>query len=141
MLVNLNVQGHDLATGDDASEVSALLWAAFLCNLRDDFQAGRDAADWPLNCVILVDNADVTGDSSFLDELITARRRHAAPSIADPDPLTVLVHPARPGYPHRGDHPAGGPGRPRRGHAAGPRGPAAAVVVSGPAGPDDRGPG
>ena len=91
MLVNLNVQGHDLATGDNAHEVSALLWAAFLADLRDDFQAGRHAADWPLNCVILVDNADVTGDSSFLDELITARRRHAAHSPADPDPLTVLA--------------------------------------------------
>ncbi len=91
VLVNLNVQGHDLATGDNAREVSALLWAAFLADLRDDFQAGRHAADWPLNCVILVDNADVTGDSSFLDELITARRRHAAHSPADPDPLTVLA--------------------------------------------------
>jgi hypothetical protein len=71
--------------------VSALLWAAFLADLRDDFQAGRHAADWPLNCVILVDNADAAGDSSFLDELVTARRRHAAHSPADPDPLTVLA--------------------------------------------------
>src|SRR5580693_1064787 len=86
VLVDLNVQGHDLATGDNAREVSALLWAAFLADLRDDFQA-----DWPLNCAILVDNADATGDSSFLDELITARRRHAAHSPADPDPLTVLA--------------------------------------------------
>ena len=86
VLVNLNVQGHDLETGDNAREVSALLWAAFLADLRDDFQA-----DWPLNCVILVDNADAAGDSSFLDELITARRRHAAHSPADPDPLTVLA--------------------------------------------------
>ena len=91
VLVNLNAQGHDLATGDNAREVSALLWAAFLADLRDDFQAGRHAADWPLNCVILVDNADAAGDSSFLEELITARRRHAAHSPADPDPLTVLV--------------------------------------------------
>lgn len=91
VLVDLNVQGHDLATGDNALEVSALLWAAFLADLRDDFQAGRHAADWPLNCVILVDNADAAGDSSFLDELITARRRHAAHSPADADPLTVLA--------------------------------------------------
>ena len=91
VLVDLNVQGHDLATGDNAREVSALLWAAFLADLRDDFQAGRHAADWPLNCVLLVDNADAAGDSSLLDELITARRRHAAHSPADPDPLTVLA--------------------------------------------------
>jgi hypothetical protein len=91
VLVDLNVQDRHPEVGDNAREVSALLWAAFLADLRDDFQAGRHAADWPLNCVILVDNADAAGDSSFLDELITARRRHAAHSPADPDPLTVLA--------------------------------------------------
>jgi hypothetical protein len=91
VLVDLNVQGRRPEVGDNAREVAALLWAAFLADLRDDFQAGHHAADWPLNCVILVDNADAAGDSSFLDELITARRRHAAHSPADHDPLTVLA--------------------------------------------------
>jgi hypothetical protein len=91
VLVDLNVQGRRPEAGDNGREVSALLWAAFLADLRDDFQTGRHAAGWPLNCVILVDNADAAGDSSFLDELITARRRHAAHSPADPDPLTVLA--------------------------------------------------
>jgi hypothetical protein len=90
-LVDLNHQGHDLDSGDNKRGVSALLWAAFLADLRDDFQAGRHATDWPLNCAILVDNADAAGDSSFLDELITARRRHAAHSPAEHDPLTVLA--------------------------------------------------
>ena len=70
-------------------EAAATLWDAFLADLDDAF-ARRRRLDWTLNCLVLLDNADSTPGTVFLDELVDARKRRAEAGAA-PDPLTVVA--------------------------------------------------
>ncbi|MGH3996415.1 MAG: hypothetical protein ACRDTJ_03000, partial [Pseudonocardiaceae bacterium] len=78
---------------DDNSRqrVDDLLWAAFLADLRAEFDRGRRADERSLNCVVLLDNADTVLGRRFLDELVRAHRQRAAGGQDDADPLTVVA--------------------------------------------------
>lgn len=88
-LVDLNRSARD--DEDDRQRVDELLWAAFLADLRAEFGRGRRADERSLNCVVLLDNADVVLGRRFLDELVRARRQRVAGGQDDADPLTVVA--------------------------------------------------
>ncbi|MGD0243050.1 MAG: hypothetical protein ABSB59_22435 [Streptosporangiaceae bacterium] len=82
-LISLNrmaAQGSE----EDRREVASLLWAAFLADLDDAF-GRRQAMNWTLNCLVLLDNADSQAGREFLAELVAARQERVA------DPLTVVA--------------------------------------------------
>jgi hypothetical protein len=90
VLVDLNQMAASPQKDGNGQAVAELLWAAFLADLRDDFQS-RAAAAWTLNCAVLLDNADAAVGRDFLGELITARRLRAAHAAGEADPLTVVA--------------------------------------------------
>ena len=91
VLVDLNRRGRRSDLAENRAEVDELLMAAFVADLRDGFGATRRAARRPLNCVILLDNADTAMGLGFLVELVRARGQHAAHVADDADPVTVVV--------------------------------------------------
>ncbi|HEY2577087.1 MAG TPA: hypothetical protein VGI74_12335 [Streptosporangiaceae bacterium] len=91
VLVDLNQMVGRPDVGDNRREAAELLWAAFLADLRDSFKNSRRAIGWTLNCVLLLDNVDTKVGHDFLNELIMARREHAAYAPEEPDPLTVVA--------------------------------------------------
>jgi hypothetical protein len=79
---------------DASKEVTEVLWGAFLADLREAF-AGKKAATWTRNAVLLLDNADTPVARSFLEELVAARKQREGEKRererVEPDPLTVVV--------------------------------------------------
>lgn len=90
-LVDLNRWARDSDDEDNRQRIDQLLWDAFLADLSDAFRTSRHADEWALNCVILLDNADTTLGQRFVNQLVQARRQHAAEGYETPDPMTVVV--------------------------------------------------
>lgn len=91
VLVDLNRWAGDAEDEDAQQRVDGLLWAAFLADLRAEFNRGRRADERSLNCVVLLDNTDTVLGRRFLDELVRARRQRVAGGQDDADPLTVVA--------------------------------------------------
>lgn len=91
VLVDLNRWASDAQNEDAQQRVEDLLWAAFLADLRIEFDRGRRADERSLNCVVLLDNVDTALGRRFLDELVRARRQRVAGGQDDADPLTVVA--------------------------------------------------
>ncbi|WP_158888218.1 hypothetical protein [Amycolatopsis anabasis] len=91
VLVDLNRWATDYQDEDNRQRIDALLWAAFLADLRAEFGRGRRADERSLNCVALLDNADTELGRRFLNQLVRARRQRAAGDQDDADPLTVVA--------------------------------------------------
>lgn len=91
MLVNLNRWARNKEDKGSRQRVDELLLAAFLADLRTEFDRGRRADERSLNCVVLLDNADSRLGRRFLNELVRARRQRAAGEQHDADPLTVVA--------------------------------------------------
>jgi hypothetical protein len=91
VLVDLNRWAGNTEDENDRQRVDDLLWAAFLADLRAEFDRGRRADERSLNCVVLLDNADTVLGRRFLDELVRARRQRVAGGQDDADPLTVVA--------------------------------------------------
>lgn len=95
VLVELNRWATDLdldpEDDDNRQRIEELLWAAFLADLRAEFDRGRRAAVRSLNCVVLLDNADIVLGRRFLHQLVRDRRQRAVGEQDDADPLTVVV--------------------------------------------------
>ncbi|HEY6424446.1 MAG TPA: hypothetical protein VIY28_14605 [Pseudonocardiaceae bacterium] len=91
VLVDLNRWHWEAADKDSRRRVDDLLWAAFLADLRTEFDRGRRADERSLNCVVLLDNADTVLGRRFLTELVRTRRQRTAGGPDDADPLTVVA--------------------------------------------------
>jgi hypothetical protein len=91
VLVDLNRWARDVEDEDSRQRVDDLLWAAFLADLRAEFERGRRADERSLNCVVLLDNADTVLGRHFLAELVRARRQRVASGLDSADPLTVVA--------------------------------------------------
>ncbi|MGW0892896.1 AAA family ATPase [Saccharopolyspora sp. NPDC002578] len=91
VLVELNRWAREPGSADSASEAGELLWAAFLADLRENFDHGNRGARRPLNCLVLLDNVDSPAAKMLLDGLVQARRQHAAHVPDGADPLTVVA--------------------------------------------------
>jgi hypothetical protein len=89
-LVTLYHWARHLEDPDSEQRINGLLFQAFFADLREAFQTRQGAGKWPLNCVILLDNADGPLGTAFLKELVEARRaRVGGPGATDP--LTVVA--------------------------------------------------
>lgn len=82
-LVRLNARFRAYDIDGNRGMVDGLLLAAFLADLRDDFENGR-AAKRPFSAVVLLDNADTPGGQHFLVELARSRQARAAGDAAVP---------------------------------------------------------
>ncbi len=91
VLVDLNRRAEDDKNEDSSQWVEDLLWAAFLADLRAEFDRGKRADERSLNCVVLLDNVDTVLGRRFLEELVRARRQRVAGGQDDADPLTVVA--------------------------------------------------
>lgn len=91
VLVDLNRWAADVTDEDHRQRVDELLLAAFLADLRAEFDRGRRADERSLNCVVLLDDADTELGRRFLAQLVTARRQRAVGEQDGADPLTVVV--------------------------------------------------
>ncbi len=91
VLVDLNRWAKDDKDEDSSQRVDDLLWAAFLADLRTEFDCGRRAYERSLNCVVLLDNVDTVLGRRFMEELVRARRQRVASGQDDADPLTVVA--------------------------------------------------
>jgi hypothetical protein len=90
VLAELNRRAQNPAADGPQGPVDELLLAAFLADLRDGF-AGRRPRCRPLNCVILLDNADESAGRRFLDEWVAARKQRRADAGHAADPVTVVA--------------------------------------------------
>jgi hypothetical protein len=84
---------HDLASagGPDATDqVGRILCGAFLADLRDNFANRRLADEWSMNCLLLVDNADLPAGQRFLRTVVD-RRRQQYEITHSIDPLTIVA--------------------------------------------------
>lgn len=90
-LVELNRWARNSDDEDTRQRIDQLLWDAFLADLSDAFRSSRRADELSLNCVILLDNADTTLGRRFANQLVQARRLHAAGGNEPPDPMSVVV--------------------------------------------------
>ncbi|MCX2731970.1 hypothetical protein OOZ19_17140 [Saccharopolyspora sp. NFXS83] len=91
VLTDLNRRAREPEDSDGASEAGELLWAAFLADLRENFDRGNRGARRPLNCVVLLDNVDSPAAKMLLDGLVQARRQYAAHVPDGSDPLTLVA--------------------------------------------------
>lgn len=91
VLVDLNRWARDAEDEDNRRRVDELLWAAFLADLRAEFDSGSRADERSLNCVALLDNADTVLGRRFLNQLTRARRQRVAGGYDDADPLSVVA--------------------------------------------------
>ncbi|WP_280261964.1 hypothetical protein [Nocardia wallacei] len=73
---------------DQAEE---LLVAAFLADLRENFQRSRNAAEMTLNCVVLFDNADTALGQRVVNALVDARKGRWVLGEESADPMTVVA--------------------------------------------------
>jgi hypothetical protein len=88
-LIDLNQARHHPELADPSIQINELLCEAFLADLRDNFRYGRHSDEWPLNCLVLLDNVDCDLGQSFLRQLV-AVRRHPDGRGQLPDPLVVV---------------------------------------------------
>lgn len=91
VLVDLNRWAADAEDEDNRLRIDELLLAAFLADLRAEFDRGRRADGRSLNCVVLLDDADTDLGRRFLAQLVTTRRQRAVGEQDGADPLTVVV--------------------------------------------------
>lgn len=91
VLVDLNRWATNAEDEDNQARIDELLWAAFLADLRAEFDHGRRADERSLNCLVLLDNVDTALGRRFLNQLVRARRQRAAGGQDDADPLTVVA--------------------------------------------------
>jgi hypothetical protein len=91
VLVDLNRWATDIEDEDNRQRIDELLLAAFLADLRSEFDRGRRAGERSLNAVVLLDNADSRLGRHFLGELVHTRRQRAVGDRDQPDPLTVVA--------------------------------------------------
>ena len=91
VLVQLNQYASDYQHEAYRQQVNLLLLAAFLADLRAEFDRGRRADERSLNCVVLLDNADTELGQSFLHELVRVRRQRGPGGQYSADPLTVVA--------------------------------------------------
>lgn len=91
VLVDLNRWAADAEDEDNRLRIDELLLAAFLADLRAEFDRGRRADERSLNCVVLLDDADTELGRRFLAQLVTTRRQRAVGEQDGADPLTVVV--------------------------------------------------
>ncbi|MCK2238627.1 MULTISPECIES: hypothetical protein [unclassified Crossiella] len=84
VLVDINEWARDPDHEQGQYLLEQLLCRAFLADLRAGFGTRR-AAEWSLNCVALLDNADTPVGRRFLLRLTDTRKQTA------PDPLTLVV--------------------------------------------------
>lgn len=91
VLVELNRWARNDRDREDRRRVDQLLMAAFLADLRAEFNRGRRAVERSLNCVVLLDNADTELGRRFLHEVVQARRERGAGERDVADPLTVVA--------------------------------------------------
>lgn len=91
VLVELNRRAREPGSTDSASEASELLWAAFLADLRENFDHGHRGARRTLNCVVLLDDVDSLAAKVLLDGLVQARTQYAAHVPDGSDPLTAVA--------------------------------------------------
>jgi hypothetical protein len=91
MLVDLNRWAADVEDEDNRQRMDELLLAAFLADLRAEFDHGKHADERSLNCVVLLDDADTELGRRFLAQLVTARRQRAVGEQDGADPLTVVA--------------------------------------------------
>ncbi|RDI54226.1 hypothetical protein DFR68_102350 [Nocardia mexicana] len=73
------------------AQVDELLLAAFLADLRENFQKSRTAAEMTLNCVLLFDNVDTALGQKFVNGLVDARKGRRALGDDSADPITVVA--------------------------------------------------
>jgi hypothetical protein len=74
VLVELNRWARNDKNKHDGRNVDQLLMAAFLADLRAEFDRKRRSDERSLNCVVLLDNADTELGRRFLNGLVRARR-------------------------------------------------------------------
>ncbi|MFC9977063.1 hypothetical protein ACFVH6_39800 [Spirillospora sp. NPDC127200] len=67
--------------------IDTLLLAAFLADLRADFQR----RDHPFDCAVLLDNADTPAGRRFAYALVRERQQRERDAPGAPDPLTVVA--------------------------------------------------
>ncbi|MEC3975911.1 hypothetical protein [Amycolatopsis sp. H20-H5] len=89
-LIDLNWARRHPARADARSQVDELLCDAFLADLRDNFRTGRHSAEWPLNCLVLLDNVDRGLGQSFLRQLNALREPVDGADVDRPSPLLVV---------------------------------------------------
>ena len=87
VLVDLNSWVSDGMT----FQINELLWDAFLTDLRDWFQKSGHAPGMTLNCVVLLDDADISLGQEFVNGLVDARKRRPLLGADPADPITVLA--------------------------------------------------
>jgi len=63
---------------------------AFLADLRDNFRHGRHSDEWPLNCLVLLDNVDCDLGRSFLRQIVAVRGLPDGLGAELPDPVVVV---------------------------------------------------
>ncbi len=91
VLVELNRWARNDEDDDNRRRIDKLLLAAFLADLRTEFNRGRRADERSLNCVVLLDNADTMLGRHFLKELVRTRSQRVAGGQDDADPLPVVA--------------------------------------------------
>jgi hypothetical protein len=82
---------HFWAKEKRTSEVNELLWEAFLADLRENFRESRHAAEMTLNCLLLLDDADIPLGQKLVKGLVEVRRNRLELGVEAADPLTVVV--------------------------------------------------
>ncbi|MGH3761825.1 hypothetical protein [Actinophytocola sp.] len=76
---------------EHTEQVDALLWDAFLADLRDGFRNSRHAAEMTLNCLMLLDDVDTPLGQRFVNGLVHARMRRLDRDEDPADPLTAVA--------------------------------------------------
>lgn len=87
VLVDLNTWVKD----DMTFQINELLWDAFLADLRDCFQTASYAPGMTLNCVVLLDDADIPLGQEFVTGVVDARKRRPVLGADPADPMTVVA--------------------------------------------------
>ncbi|MEU5695906.1 hypothetical protein [Actinosynnema sp. NPDC020468] len=72
-LTDLNWARTNPTLAQPDAQVDAPLCAAFVADLRDDFRPGGRRDEYPMHCLLLLDNADCALGRTFLDHLVAAR--------------------------------------------------------------------
>jgi hypothetical protein len=90
VLIDLNRKSRNVDDKLDRRAVEEVVWAAFLADLKEGFQHWRWSRGRPVNCVLLLDDADSPAACMFLEELAEARQRLHR-SEGQHDPLTVVA--------------------------------------------------
>lgn len=88
-LIDLNAGLRNPALAEPASQFDELLCDALLADLRDNFRTARHSAEWAVNCLVLLDNADCSLGSSFLHTVVALRTLDADTGADLPSPIVI----------------------------------------------------